>query len=125
MSRPGDPSHNMHSAFLALALWMAAGPLFAADDALLEQGRTVFRSRCAVCHGMQADGHSNLARIMRPPPANLRASVLNDEAQSNIVRLGGASQGRSPNMPEWRLELQEAEIVAVLAYIRSVKDSPP
>ena len=86
-------------------------------------GEAVFRHRCAVCHGVRADGRSDLARIMRPPPANLRASTLSEAEQSAIVRLGGAAVGRSSSMPEWRGELTEAELVAVLAYIRSVKES--
>jgi len=106
---------------MTVMIWHA--PLQA--QGTVADGQVVFKSRCAVCHGMEADGRSELARIMRPPPANLRASALSDEAQTVIVRQGGAAVGRSPNMPEWQQELTEEELVSVLAYIRTVKVSAP
>lgn len=90
-----------------------------------QQGALIFKARCAVCHGMQADGRSDLARLMRPPPANLRASQLNDEERARIVRKGGEAVGRSSNMPVWEQELNEDEIRAVLAYVGTVKGVQP
>lgn len=88
-------------------------------------GESVFKSRCVICHGIHADGRSALARIMRPPPANLRASVLSDADQAQIVRKGGESVGRSPNMPVWEMELNEAELQAVLSYVASLRERQP
>lgn len=88
-------------------------------------GEAIFKSRCVVCHGVNADGHSDLARIMRPPPANLRASKLNDEQRSQIVRKGGESVNRSPSMPVWELELSEDELRAVLSYVATLKEPAP
>jgi mono/diheme cytochrome c family protein len=90
-----------------------------------EQGGVIFHSRCAICHGHNADGRSELAKIMRPPPANLRASHLSDEQRAQIVRKGGEAVGRSPNMPNWEMELNESELLAVLGYVRSIKGSAP
>lgn len=95
-----------------------------ADD-LVSAGQSTFQRRCVVCHGVNADGRSNLARIMQPPPANLRASKLSDAQQAAIVRLGGAAVNRSPNMPEWRQELSEEELQAVLAYVRTIRGTEP
>jgi mono/diheme cytochrome c family protein len=89
----------------------------------VQVGEHVFKARCVVCHGAQADGKSELAKIMKPPPANLRASALTAEQKSTIVRKGGEAVGRSPNMPTWELELNEAELQAVLAYIGSIKQT--
>lgn len=106
----------------AAMLWLASAQ---AVEGLALDGEAIFKSRCAVCHGIRADGRSDLARIMRPPPANLRRSVLSDKAQSDIVRRGGAALGRSPSMPEWGVELTEEELRAVLAYIKTVKEPAP
>jgi mono/diheme cytochrome c family protein len=101
---------------LGLACSLMAAPALAEPS-----GEEVFLNRCAVCHGVNADGQSKLARLMRPPPANLRASQLTDEQRARIVRKGGAAVGRSPDMPTWELELNEAELHAVLTYVGSVK----
>lgn len=108
-----------------IAMWMMLWHAGAQAQTALIDGQLIFMNRCAVCHGSLADGRSDLARIMRPPPANLRASMLSDDEQSTIVRLGGEAVGRSANMPEWRVELTEAELSAVLAYIRTVKEPAP
>lgn len=88
-------------------------------------GESIFKSRCVICHGANADGRSDLARIMTPPPANLRASKLNDEQRSQIVRKGGESVNRSPNMPVWEGELTEDELRAVLTYVGTLKGPAP
>jgi mono/diheme cytochrome c family protein len=111
---------TLMAAFLMIGL---RAPAQAQGSAV--NGQAIFHNRCAVCHGAQADGRSNLARIMQPPPANLRASTLSDDEQALIVRQGGAAMGRSPNMPEWRVELTDEELTAVLIFIRSIKGTAP
>lgn len=91
----------------------------------INAGEALFQSRCAVCHGVNADGKSDLARIMRPAPANLRTSKLDDAQQARIVRKGGESVNRSPNMPTWEGELTENELLAVLTYIGTLKAAQP
>jgi mono/diheme cytochrome c family protein len=109
-------------ALSALLMWAASASMSAHAG---EQGAVIFHSRCAICHGHNADGKSELARIMRPPPANLRASHLTDEQRAQIVRKGGEAVGRSSNMPNWELELNEEDLSAVLGYVRSVKGTTP
>jgi len=110
------------TARLALAGLLAAwtGLAWAGGDAALEQGHAVFEAHCVICHGANADGTGQLARLLTPPPANLRLSVLNDPARNAIVRGGGASVGRSPAMPRWEAELSEEELQLVIAYVASV-----
>jgi mono/diheme cytochrome c family protein len=89
-----------------------------------ERGEGIFKARCVVCHGVNADGHSDLARIMRPPPANLRSSKLDETERSRIVRKGGEAVGRSSNMPVWETELNDDEIRSVVAYVGTLKAHP-
>jgi mono/diheme cytochrome c family protein len=94
----------------------------------LRIGENIFRERCVICHGINADGRSDLARIMRPPPANLRASQLTFEQRTQIVSKGGASVGRSSNMPIWKDELNPEDLHAVIAYVgtlRVLEQTPP
>jgi mono/diheme cytochrome c family protein len=111
------------AATLAAALALCAGPAAraaGADDASPERGHQVFETRCIVCHGANADGQGQLARMLDPKPANLRASRLDDAARQAIIRHGGAAVGRSPVMPRWELELDEQQLRDVIAYVASV-----
>ena len=91
------------------------------QDGRLQQGRAVFKQRCMVCHGEQADGNSNLGQLMQPHPANLLRSTLSDQERERIVRQGGAAVGRSSSMPSWQTELSDVEIAAVVAYVGSLR----
>jgi len=116
---------NTRPASVWIIALAACGVPVAGRAQSIDEGELVFKTRCVVCHGVNADGQSALAKIMQPPPANLRASRLNDDARSTIVRKGGAAVGRSPNMPIWELELDERQIQSVLSYVRSIKGIPP
>lgn len=106
---------------IALSALLCHGTSSSADT-LVQQGEHVFRSRCVVCHGLNADGRSDLARIMRPPPTNLRTSKLDELARTTIVSKGGEAVGRSSNMPVWESELSPDELKAVVAYVGSLKE---
>jgi len=103
-----------------IALAFAAASALAQQAPAVERGREVFVSRCAVCHGPNADGRGQLAKLLDPKPANLRESRLDFAARNAIVRGGGASVGRSAAMPRWEAELGEDELRAVIAYVGSV-----
>jgi mono/diheme cytochrome c family protein len=105
---------------VAAALAAAALPLHAQDAAEVEHGRQVFAGRCVVCHGSNADGQGQLAKMLSPKPANLRESRLDAAARNAIIRGGGASVGRSAAMPRWEAELSEDELRSVIAYVGSV-----
>jgi mono/diheme cytochrome c family protein len=97
-----------------------AGPDSNPDGLRISAGAQIFKSRCVVCHGAQADGKSELAKLLKPPPANLRASTLSRQERERIVRKGGEAVGRSPSMPTWEAELTDDEIDAVLAFVATV-----
>ena len=100
----------------------AIGPIDATALAAQERGGAVFAEHCARCHGARADGDSRLATVLKPPPANLRASEMSAADQERMVRLGGeAAFGRSPTMPAWSPTLDDAQIRDVVAYIRSLR----
>jgi mono/diheme cytochrome c family protein len=120
------PKNHHKAAAVLLAGLVAAGATFAAgpEEELVRRGSSVFATRCAVCHGVDADGGSKLAPLMPVKPANLRVSRLSDEERRRIVTEGGASVGRSPNMPAWGGELSRSELAAVLAFAASIAPPP-
>ncbi|GIX22557.1 MAG: hypothetical protein KatS3mg121_1340 [Gammaproteobacteria bacterium] len=90
----------------------------AALPADLQQGRRVFETRCAACHGREGRGDGPRAFLFRDaPPADLTASRLDRDAVLSIVREGGAVVGRSPHMPAWKTELTDFELRSVVDWV--------
>jgi mono/diheme cytochrome c family protein len=106
-------------------------PVFAAPadevsrDDLIRMGRDIYLARCVLCHGPEADGNGQMARLLDPHPANLQRSVLTDAQRNDIVRHGGAAVGRSSAMPRWELELDEQQLREVIAFVAEVAARGP
>lgn len=87
-----------------------------------EPGRTLFRAHCATCHGADGRGRSWRARLLLLDPGNLAAppaATLSDPYLLDLIRHGGASFGK-PGMPSFGFVLSEAEIEALVAYLRAL-----
>jgi mono/diheme cytochrome c family protein len=109
---------------LGATLAGAAAAACAQDAAEIERGQRVFAARCVVCHGSNADGRGQLAKMLDPKPANLRASTLDVAARNAIIRGGGASVGRSAAMPRWEVELSEEDLRGVIALVGTLAPNP-
>ncbi len=105
---------------LAIMCLGAVQPSFA-DPQSIEVGRAHFQSRCATCHGVNADGQSRLGSMMQPRPPSLIASTMSAAAMRRIVTEGGAAVGRSDQMPPWKDELSSAHIAGIIDYVQSVR----
>lgn len=99
----------------ALAAW--AAPAAAGGGA----GERVFQYYCARCHGSNADGQSELATLMNPRPANLRASRLDPAQQAQIILFGGAARGRSAGMPAWADQIDSEQLTALVHYLQGLR----
>lgn len=118
----GHAVRRLSAAAAVAALALCAGPAARAADAddAPARGQRLFAARCVVCHGANADGQGQLARMLDPKPANLRASRLDGRAREDIIRHGGAAVGRSAAMPRWEAELDEQQLRDVIAYVASI-----
>ena len=81
-----------------------------------------YLSKCAPCHG--ANGHGSWrATIFLIRPGDLtdrrKMARLSDEYIFNLVKDGGAVIGK-PGMPAFGSHLSDAEIRALVAYVRSL-----
>ncbi len=81
-----------------------------------------YLSKCAPCHG--ANGHGSWrATIFLIRPGDLtdrrKMARLSDEYIFNLVKDGGAVIGK-PGMPAFGYHLSDAEIRALVAYVRSL-----
>jgi mono/diheme cytochrome c family protein len=91
-----------------------------------EPGRTLYQAHCATCHGATGRGDSWRARLLFLRPGNLAShslASLPDRYLIDLIRHGGSSLGK-PGMPSFGFVLSEAEIEAVILYVRTLPRAP-
>src|SRR5687768_14760215 len=86
-------------------------------------GQRLYLAFCAECHGVDGRG-SWRAALFLLRPGNLADSAV---AHSNtylfdIIKHGGAPIGR-PGMPAFGAQLSDADIAAVVAYVRTLSSA--
>ena len=105
--------------------WLLSAVLMTCAAAQAEparEGDRLYQANCARCHGARADGDTAIAKVVKPPPPDLRRTGLNDAQIREIVTHGGEGVGRSPIMPNWGFQLSSEEIDAVVAYVIGLKE---
>ena len=101
------------------------------DSAEIALGQTIYEQHCAACHGFALEGQpdwktQNEDGTFKAPPHNADGHTWHhaDAQLIEAVKLGGSRfdgvdvGGTSP-MPAYQDVLSEAEITAVLTYIKS------
>lgn len=101
------------------------------DAQLVRFGRVLYISHCAGCHGQKLDGQPNWrerredGRLPAPPHDETGHTwhhpdaVLFDITRNGLVPGRTAPEGYVSDMPAYAGILSDAEIIAVLAYIKS------
>jgi len=106
----------------------SSGPV--ADDAVITLGRSIYQTNCATCHGVNGQGQPgwkspNADGTYLPPPHDSTGHTWHhsDRQLLDIIRRGGqaayGSPGFTSGMPAWGDRLNDQEIRAVLAYLKS------
>lgn len=121
---------------ITLALLLAAcdrkppGILRADDPKVVAQGRVVYQTRCAVCHGAHLEGQPNwrerdpAGRLPAPPhDASGHTWHHPDDVLFRIVKYGVARGANIPNYPSnmqaFEGVLSDEEIIAAPSWIKS------
>ena len=100
------------------------------DAAMLKQGALIYQARCASCHGVHLEGQANWrergadGRLPAPPhDASGHTWHHPDDVLIRITKEGVAKAVGLPdyatNMPAFGDSLSDADIVAVLSWIKS------
>jgi mono/diheme cytochrome c family protein len=117
-------ARNLAGPFACAVLLCASGTALAAPD--VEQGRRLFETTCASCHGLrgQPDPDSPVAKGLDPPPANLGDPLFNSREPALdwelVVAHGGHALGLSPQMPAWGSAFTDEEIASLVAYVKTL-----
>lgn len=106
-----------------LALVAVMQPPFSAAEDQTE-GKRLYQSYCTGCHGASGKGDGPAGKTLSVKPADhtngKKMSQYSDEHLVNVISKGGASVGKSPQMPAWGAVLKETQIQELVAYIRTL-----
>ncbi|MEN8132422.1 MAG: cytochrome c, partial [Pseudomonadota bacterium] len=84
-----------------------------------------FKFYCAQCHGLTGKGDGpNVTENFATDPRNFTDAAemekLSDADIKNVILDGGPSASKSELMPPWSKTLTEAEVDALVAYLRQL-----
>ena len=90
----------------------------------LAEGRKLYASYCATCHGDKGKGDGVAAGSLPVKPQDHTNGAvmgkMTDQALSDVILKGGAGVGKSAFMPAWGSSLNEKQIRDLVAYIRTL-----
>ena len=91
------------------------------DDPVMRAGEAIYRDQCSACHGLEGHGIPQLF----PSVADSSMVRSNDPTTSIRIVLRGARsvatapEPTGPGMPSYGWQLSDAQVAAVLTYIRN------
>ncbi|HJL56684.1 MAG: cytochrome c [Arenicellales bacterium] len=114
----------MTRVFLMALLIVALGPVFT-GAAQAADGKALFGFYCAQCHGTEGEGDGpNVTGDFPVDPRNFTETAemekISDADIRNVIIDGGPIADKSPMMPPWGKTLTDAEIEALVGYLRQL-----
>jgi len=92
------------------------------------EGRKLYVTYCAACHGEKGKGRGMAAQALPVKPADHTNGVvmnqLPDRFLIEVISKGGSAVGKSSFMPAWGSSLNEKQIRDIVAYLRTIADPP-
>lgn len=96
----------------------------AAGAQTIAEGKKLYASYCAACHGDQGKGDGVAARSLPVKPADhTDGAVMNqlsDKFLTDIIAKGGSAVNKSGFMPAWGSSLNNKQVSDIVAYVRSL-----
>jgi mono/diheme cytochrome c family protein len=91
------------------------------DDAAMVSGAAIYRDQCSACHGIDGKGVAELF------PSIADSSMVKSDDPTTSIRIvlrgarsvGTQTQPTAPGMPSYGSQLDDAQIAAVLTYMRN------
>src|SRR6202000_3005222 len=97
------------------------GPPLPANDPAMIAGTAIYRDQCSACHGIDGKGVAELF------PSIADSSMVKSDDPTTSIRIvlrgarsvGTQTQPTAPGMPSYGRQLDDAQIAAVLTYMRN------
>lgn len=107
-------------AALLAAFGLASGVARAASPGGAAGGN--YTTYCARCHGAQGQGDGPSVPTLATKPQKFtdcaQMAKLTDATMFNAIKYGGPSVGLPMDMPSWNNDLDDAEIHALVKFVR-------
>jgi mono/diheme cytochrome c family protein len=97
----------------AAVIAVVALPAFADSGA---DGAALYKSKCAMCHGPDGAGQTPMGKSMKL--RDLRSAEVQKATDKELNTLISDGKGK---MPAYKAKMCQAEIDAVIGFIRSIK----
>ena len=111
-------------ASLAILLFATFAGFAKAQDQV--EGKNIYATYCAACHGEKGRGDGVAAKALPVRPTDHTngavMSQLSDKFLVDVIARGGAGAGKSSFMPAWGNSLNDKQIRDVVAYIRAIAE---
>lgn len=85
-----------------------------------EAAKSVFRAQCSSCHGRNGAGDTPIGKTLKA--ADLRSPEVQKQSDAQLAQV--IADGRK-NMPSFSNSLTQAQIRALVAYIRKLAENQP
>lgn len=89
----------------------------AGDTKATKEGRILFNTNCATCHGNKGEGNGPSAASLNPKPKNLTSKQVQEQPDGAIF--WKITTGKPP-MLSWQATLNEKQRWSIVNYIREL-----
>jgi mono/diheme cytochrome c family protein len=109
-------------------LWLLLVILFSPSLTFAQEpndGKRMYQAYCSGCHGLSGKGDGPAAKMLPVKPADHTRIEMNkytDQYLFEIISKGGASVGKSSQMPAWGGVLKEPRVKEIVAYVRALSN---
>ncbi len=87
--------------------------------ALIDQGRTLYRENCVLCHGAKGMGNGSQAASLSTHPKDFTNQAFMAQSSDAVLDQAIAS-GIAPDMPAYSATLNAGDRLALVSYLRSL-----
>jgi cytochrome c6 len=101
---------------LATLALLVVAFLFAAQLRADDEAATLFKTKCAACHGPDGSGNTTMGKQMQSP--DLRSEEVQKQTDAQLIE--ATTNGKGKKMPAYKDKLTSDQIKQLVAYIREL-----
>ncbi|HEX6513665.1 MAG TPA: cytochrome c [Chloroflexota bacterium] len=105
---------------LVSGLWAAQQPPATASPESLDAGRAAYADACSQCHGAAGDGRAAFGLTTHPLATDLTSRTATEKSDAQLFWIVKNGLGFTA-MPAAPKDYSDADVAAVVAYVRSLQ----